>query len=207
MICAILAKSPVPGRVKTRLCPPATPEQAARLAAAAFLDTLATVTSCSWIVPVVALAGKLDHPQLRAAMRDVPVVVQRGENLGERIAAAHLDAAALFPGRPILQIGMDTPQLTAADLEQCRDAMHDGVLAPAADGGWWLLGLRNPEHARLVADVPMSRPDTGARTLAALRNGGLRVALGPELSDVDTMADAYAVAALAPRSRFAAELG
>jgi glycosyltransferase A (GT-A) superfamily protein (DUF2064 family) len=78
------------------------------------------------------------------------------------------------------------------------------VLGPATDGGWWVLGLRDPRAAALVADVPTSRDDTGARTLHALRAGGLRVGLLPELTDVDTAADAVAVAAVAPAGRFAA---
>ena len=78
------------------------------------------------------------------------------------------------------------------------------VLGPAADGGWWALGLRDPRLARVVADVPTSRDDTGERTLHALRAAGLRVGVLPELTDVDTAADAVAVARAAPWTRFAA---
>ena len=78
------------------------------------------------------------------------------------------------------------------------------MLGPAADGGWWALGLREPAHAVALWTVPMSMPDTGERTLAALRARGLGVALLPTLRDVDTAADAHAVAALCPGGRFAA---
>ena len=74
----------------------------------------------------------------------------------------------------------------------------------AEDGGWWALGLRNPEHAQVLRDVPMSTERTGTLTRQALEGRGLRVATLPVLRDVDTIADATAVAELcAPGSRFA----
>lgn len=208
----VLAKAPEPGLVKTRLCPPATPQQAAELAAAALLDTLDAVIAVPGAEPVVVLTGALPRAALAAelavALRGAHVRRQRGDGLGRRIAAAHADTAALLPGRSTLQLGMDTPQVDAALLAACLDRLHatgtDAVLGPATDGGWWVLGLRDPRAAALVADVPTSRDDTGARTLHALRAGGLRVGLLPELTDVDTAADAVAVAAAAPGGRFAA---
>ncbi len=205
----VLAKAPEPGRVKTRLCPPLTPQQAADLAAAALLDSIAAATGVPGARPVVVLTGMLERAarrgELAGALRDVVVVQQRGDALGERIAAAHRDGGA---GRRTLQIGMDTPQVDAALLAAADEALAapgiDAVLGLAPDGGWWALGLRNPAHAELIADVPTSRDDTGTRTLAALRGGGLRVTLLRQLSDVDTAADVVAVAATAPGSLFAA---
>jgi uncharacterized protein len=210
----VLAKAPVPGRVKTRLCPPATPGQAADLAAASLLDTLAAVAGVPGADPVAVLTGRLPGAvraaELTATLRAFRVLPQRGDGLGERIAAAHADTAALLPGHPTLLVGMDTPQADAALLAACLDRLYapgtDGVLGPAADGGWWALGLRDPRAARLVAHVPTSRDDTGERTLRALRDDGLRVSLLPELTDVDTAADALAVADAAPDGRFAAAL-
>ncbi|MCW2716439.1 DUF2064 domain-containing protein [Pseudonocardia sp.] len=211
-VVLVLAKAPEPGRVKTRLCPPLTPDQAADLAAAALLDSIAAAAAVPGAQPVVVLTGLLERAARRAeigaVLRAMAVISQRGDGLGERIAAAHRDADAAQPGRRTLQIGMDTPQVDAALLRAADDALTapgvDAVLGPAVDGGWWALGLRNPLDAALIADVPTSRDDTGRLTLAALRAGGLRVHLLPELSDVDTAADAAAVAAAAPRSRFAA---
>jgi uncharacterized protein len=97
---------------------------------------------------------------------------------------------------------MDTPQVTPGMLADAAALLADGdaVYGPAADGGFWLLGLRAPDPDRLRG-VPMSRSDTGARQLERL--SGLRVATLPTLRDVDTADDAAHVAAQAPRTRFA----
>jgi hypothetical protein len=125
------------------------------------------------------------------------IVPQCGGGLDERLAAAF----AAVPG-PALLIGMDTPQLNPALLAVDWEAA-DAWFGPAADGGFWGLGLRRPDAA-LVRGVPMSTADTGAAQRARLHAAGLRVAELPRLRDVDTAADAVAVARQAPHSRFAA---
>ncbi|WP_033343226.1 TIGR04282 family arsenosugar biosynthesis glycosyltransferase [Catenuloplanes japonicus] len=201
----LLAKAPVPGRVKTRLCPPCTPEQAAGVAAAALADTVDTVTASAADRRVLVLDGA--HP----APPGWTVTAQRGGPLGERLAHAFADHA----GPATILIGMDTPQLTTAGLDAALRLLTgwggpDAVLGLAADGGWWALGLRDPGGTKARAavaglrDIPTSRSDTGARTLALFRGEGLRVALLPVLRDVDTAADAAEAAALcAGDSRFA----
>jgi uncharacterized protein len=208
----VLAKAPVPGKVKTRLCPPASPAQAARIAAAAFLDTVDAVLTVPDVTPVVALTGDLaqaiDAESLTERLQATTVLPQRGTTLGQRIAAAFADTAAVVGHLPVLQIGMDTPQADAKLLSHCLDLLDgdgvDAALGTATDGGWWVLGVRRPELAGLIADIPTSLPDTGARTLAALRACGCRLIELPELSDVDTWEDAVAVAAEVPDGRFAA---
>lgn len=198
----VLAKTPVPGRVKTRLCPPCTPDQAAAVAAAALADTMAAVTAAPATRRCLVVDG--DQPAPPGWHR----TTQRGGTLGERLVHAYADTR--LDGVGSLLIGMDTPQVSAGLLadaarrlgEDADDA--DAVLGLAEDGGWWALGLRNPSHGQALRQVPMSTPDTGALTLAALRARGLRVAALPTLRDVDTYADAHAVAALCPAgSRFA----
>jgi glycosyltransferase A (GT-A) superfamily protein (DUF2064 family) len=197
----IMAKSPVPGQVKTRLCPPLSAGEAAEVAAASLLDTLDAALSTPGAVPVVALAGVVGREDVRDALAECVVIPQRGSTFAERLVHAHADVARF--GMPVLQIGMDTPQVTPALLESCAE-FEEAALGFALDGGWWALGLRDPLHAEALRDVPMSRADTGARTLDAL--AGLKVRTLPILSDVDTMADARAVAAQVPRSRFATAL-
>lgn len=201
----VIAKAPVPGEVKTRLTPPCTPEQAAGLAAAALEDTLAAVTAAaSGRRRVLVLDGPLEALPGGGAPSGFEVVVQRGEGLAERLAAAFADA-----GAPALLVGMDTPQLTSGLLEAGLVALEgpgtDAVLGAAADGGYWTIGLREADP-RVFADVPMSVPTTGAAQRARLFELGLSVAELPPLLDVDTIEDARQVASLAPATRFAATL-
>lgn len=210
-VLLVMAKAPVAGAVKTRLCPPATPKQAARIAAAALHDTIDAV-SATGLVAVLACAGRpadgVDGEALTAALAGWTVLAQRGAGLGDRLAHAHADVAEAFPGHPVLQIGMDTPQAGPARLAAAARRLDTAtaVLGPAADGGWWSLGLRDPRHAAVLRDVPMSTADTGRHTLAALAGRSLRVAALPVLRDVDEWPDALAVAAAAPASRFAREV-
>jgi len=211
VVLLVVAKAPVAGLAKTRLAPAVGATNAARLAAAALLDTVDSVRAVPDTRPVVALTGDLSTaeraPELTEALAGCTVIAQRGDDFGDRLANAHADVAARFPGLAVLQIGMDTPQvsprlLTGAVVRLLADGA-EAVLGPAADGGWWALGLREPADAHVLRAVPMSRSDTGTRTLFALRGLGRRVRRLPTLSDVDTMADAMRVAALAPETRFA----
>jgi glycosyltransferase A (GT-A) superfamily protein (DUF2064 family) len=205
----VVAKAPVAGLAKTRLCPPATPAQAARVAAAALLDTLAAVRATGSTVPVLAHTGRFtdaEHAaELTPALTGWHLLPQRGGSFADRLANAHADAGAAFPGRPVLQIGMDTPQVQPATLAAAlrQLAEHDAVFGPAADGGWWALGLRDPAHATVLRGVPMSTAETGRGTLAALRDRGVRPAALPVLRDVDDWPAAEEVARQAPGSRFA----
>ncbi|WP_239101261.1 TIGR04282 family arsenosugar biosynthesis glycosyltransferase [Microbispora amethystogenes] len=198
----VIAKEPRPGRVKTRLTPPYTPSQAAVLAEAALRDTLAAVAAAPAARRVLALLGEAG-PWLPAGYDVVP---QRGDGLAERLTHAFDDARSACPA-PAVLIGMDTPQVTPGLLAEAGRLLdgHDVVVGPAADGGFWLLGQREPDPA-LLSGLPMSRSDTGALLLRRIREAGLRTALLPELTDVDTAADARAVAERAPSSRFAAVL-
>lgn len=204
--CLLVAKAPVPGRAKTRLGATVGHAAAAELAAASFLDSIAACAAAFGAGRcVLALDGCLDHGvharELVAALRGWTVVGQSGDGLGERLARAHADVG---PG-PVVQIGMDTPQVTPTVLRGLADLL-DGCAAavgPAADGGWWGLALRDTRDARVLTTVPMSRADTGSRTVGALADLGLSVALGEPLRDVDTQADAEAVAAACPGTRFA----
>ncbi|MEV0355679.1 DUF2064 domain-containing protein [Nocardia sp. NPDC050697] len=198
----VIAKAPVAGLAKTRLSPPLTPREAADLAAAALLDTLDAVLAADVAHRVVACTGDLAAaergPEVRALLARFEVVPQRGGTFGERLACAHADAAR--GGLPVLQIGMDTPQLTPGELTAAAAELAgtgDAVLGPATDGGWWALGLPTPQPARALTTVPMSTARTGELTRDAMQGCGLRVRTLPTHSDVDLFDDALRVAAQA----------
>ncbi|MDF4252254.1 DUF2064 domain-containing protein [Streptomyces sp. WMMB303] len=201
----VIAKEPLPGRVKTRLAPAFTPHGAAALAAAALTDTLRAVLAAPARRRILVLDGSPGPwlPGPEEGGDRIEVVPQDGGGLDERLAAAF----ARCDG-PALLVGMDTPQLTPQLLAPATRAdawqHYDAWFGPAADGGFWALGLAEPDPA-LLRGVPMSTAATGAAQRARLLAAGLRVQDLPELRDVDEPGDAATVAGEAPAGLFAAE--
>ncbi|MEU8707821.1 DUF2064 domain-containing protein [Streptomyces sp. NPDC048565] len=193
----VIAKEPVPGRVKTRLTPPFSPDEAAALAEAALEDTLRTVLTLPALRRVLVLEGR-PGPWMPQGFDVLP---QIPGTLDERIAAAFGSCTG-----PALLIGMDTPQISpdllAPALSPGAWDGCDAWFGPADDGGFWALGLAAPDP-RLVRGVPMSLPGTGRLQRARLTDLGLTVRDLPPLRDVDTAGDAAYVAAAAPHGRFA----
>lgn len=198
----VVAKAPVQGLAKTRIAAEVGVGAAADLAAAALLDTLDTVVGSGMTV-VVALTGDVERAaradELQAVLAGLVVVPQVGTTFGERLARAHCDADG---GGGVLQVGMDSPQLRVDDLTEAADRLsdHASVLGPAEDGGWWLLGVRRGSDASALATVEMSTSTTRQHTLEVLP---APTALLRTVRDVDTWADAQAVAEEIPGSCFA----
>ena len=195
----VIAKAPTPGRVKTRLSPPCSPEQAAELAGAALRDTLAAAARARRAARRVLV---LDGAPGDWVPDGFSIVPQRDGGLAARLAAAFEAAEG-----PAFLVGMDTPQVTPELLDAGLGALEhaDAVFGAALDGGYWGIGLSRPDPAAF-RDVPMSEPTTGAFQRARLAELDLRTVVLPPLRDVDTIEDARSVAAEAPASRFAAAL-
>ncbi|OBF95128.1 glycosyltransferase involved in cell wall biogenesis [Mycobacterium sp. 852014-52450_SCH5900713] len=203
----VVAKAPEPGRAKTRLAATVGDLVAAEIAAAALLDTLDAVAAAPVANRVVAMTGDLSAAaaadEIRQRLESFTVIPQRGNDFADRLANAHADAA---DGYPVVQIGMDTPQVTADMLIDCAQRLQEApaVLGPAVDGGWWVLGLRSPETAECLRTVPMSQPDTGLLTYRALHDLGIEPVAAPRLADFDVFDDVAVVReACGPASRFA----
>jgi glycosyltransferase A (GT-A) superfamily protein (DUF2064 family) len=204
----LIAKETIPGKVKTRLTPAVTPDQAAQLAAACIGDTLAATATLAASRRVLAFDGT----QVPAGAEGFEVLHQVDGTLDLRLGAI-FDAIE----GPILLIGMDTPQISHIDLAAAFDAWPDDVDAwfgPANDGGFWALGINELSadqlgggtRGDLIRGVPMSQDDTGRLQLERLLGAGLNVTMLPELTDIDTIVDAHEVAELAPHTSFAATL-
>ncbi|MET3919110.1 DUF2064 domain-containing protein [Arthrobacter sp. UYEF20] len=196
---AVIAKECVPGKVKTRLSPPLTPEAAAALAQLSLSRTLDTVRHLRARHRILVIDGT---PNAHDAAQ-FTVVPQAAGGLDERLAAI-CDAAT----GPLLIVGMDTPQLSTEHVapllrDWSSDApRHEAWLGLATDGGFWALALRRPDGA-LIRGVPMSTETTGAEQLARLAAAGLSVGMLPELRDMDHFSDALQIAAEIPGTDFA----
>lgn len=192
----VMAKEPRPGRVKTRLCPPCSPGEAAEIAEAALADTLAAVAACGAERKVLALDGR-PGPWLPPGFE---VIAQRGGDFNRRLACAWADT-----GGAGIQVGMDTPQVRPAELDELLGRLDesDAVLGHAVDGGWWVIGWRHADPRAVFSGVPMSTAQTGRAQEARLRSLGLRLHRAGTKRDIDTVADLQAIAEEFPDLRTA----
>ncbi|MBP2668138.1 MAG: hypothetical protein H6Q80_340 [Deltaproteobacteria bacterium] len=201
---ALLAKEPSPGRVKTRLCPPLSHEEAARLCSALLEDTAEELASLRGVRRFLFL----DPPESVTRTCGAPFagfefLPQRGGDLGERMLSA---ASLLFRGgaRRVVLAGADCPGLTAGRVRLAFRELRAGagaVLGPAADGGYYLFGLTFPD-VRLFEGIPWSTEAVLRETAARCRATGAPFSFLRRERDVDTFGDLLAL-----RERLAAHPG
>jgi glycosyltransferase A (GT-A) superfamily protein (DUF2064 family) len=174
----IAAKAPLPGRVKTRLSPPLSPERAAGLAEAFLADVLAAARA------VDPGAGFLcpgeDAADLRARFPGAAIVEQSGEGLTGALATGLATGAVVVAG--------DAPAIRPETIAAALEARAELVLAPSHDGGFGLIRLRG-DPAVLFAGIAWSTGSVLDQTVAAARAAGLGVELLDPVPDVDTVAD------------------
>lgn len=183
MHITIIAKEPREGFVKTRLCPPCTPRQAAEVAAAALLDTLDAVDAVVDGVSDVDRVLLFDGDPTAWARPGYRVVSQRGSGLTNRLSNGFDD---LGPG---LIVGMETPGAVPA-LADAVSALRHGydVVGLAVDGGYWAIGLHHVDPM-VFADIPMSTSSTGLAQLSQLHRMRRPVRMLPMSHDLDTIDD------------------
>lgn len=189
---AVMAKAPQPGLAKTRLIPLLGAPGAARAQRQFTLQTLRTVQAAQLGTITLWCAPDTAHRFFRALFQRWGVVcrAQPGGDLGARMAAAVQSHFASEPQCPLILVGTDCPALTAAHLQQVADALQsfDAALIPAEDGGYVLLGLRQP-CPPVFADIPWSTPAVLELTRQRLRDAGATWRELPALWDVDEPAD------------------
>lgn len=184
-----VAKRPAPGRTKTRLTPPLTPEQASALYECLLRDTLDLMRRVPNVQPAIAFLPSGERGYFEALAPDFDLVLQEGDDLGARLDNALARALDAGYQRAVI-MNSDGPTLPLDCLTRAFDALANGadvVLGPADDGGYYLIGLRRPEP-RLLREVRMSTPDVLADTLAIAARERLRVELLPAWYDVDDAA-------------------
>jgi rSAM/selenodomain-associated transferase 1 len=183
----IVAKRPVPGQTKTRLCPPLSAEQAAQLYECFLRDTLDLARAVSGVVRSIAYLPHGECEYFRQLAPDFELLPQVGAGLGERLDNALTRCLSDGYERAVI-MDSDSPTLPSTFVAQAFDALDDAdvTLGPCDDGGYYLIGLRRPQP-RLLREVRMSMPDVLRDTLALAEQDSLRVALLPTWYDVDTI--------------------
>ena len=192
----VVAKQPAPGHSKTRLCPPLTGAQAAGLYECFLKDTLDVMRQVNGARCAIAyLTGSPVEEQaarawFSALAPDMELVAQRGSDLGERLN--HVLSDALSAGaRQAVVMDSDSPTLPSSYLNRAfelLDGRDDVVLGPCDDGGYYLIGVKQPQP-RLLREVRMSTANVLSDTLALAREMNLRVGLLPAWYDIDTAAE------------------
>lgn len=188
MHLTIIAKEPRAGFVKTRLCPPCTPQQAADVAAAALLDTLDAVDAVVARLTGVDRVLLFDGDPTAWKRPGYRVVAQRGSGLASRLSNAFDD---LGPG---LVVGMETPGAVhnlAAGVSALRSGLD--AVGLAVDGGYWAIGLHRADPV-VFDDIPMSTSSTGLAQLSRLHRLQRQVRMLPMSHDLDTIDDLHIAA-------------
>lgn len=187
----IMAKAPRPGTVKTRLCPPLSPMEAAELYHCFLLDTIAKLRTCRQTSLCIAYTPRTAKSVFTALAPGVPLLPQRGPDLGGRMADCF---AQLFARgyTDVLLTGSDLPTLPRQVVQQALDLMAtpqiDVVLGPSEDGGYYLIGLHTL-HRELFEAMTWSTSQVLAETVRRAEAQGLHIAYLPPWFDVDTPAD------------------
>jgi len=196
----IFGKAPIPGQVKTRLCPPLTPDEAATLQGSLVLDVVERSRAVTRQVDrFLACAPSRAHVffKILEERQGVRLIDQVGEDLGRRMDQAFQEVFALGYQRVVL-VGTDVPTLSASSYGQALGLLsaHDLVLGPSLDGGYYLIGLKKPAPD-LFTDIPWSTDQVCALTSKKAEALGLKTALLPVCRDLDTVDDLLALAPLA----------
>lgn len=190
----VVAKQPIPGLTKTRLCPPLNFSQAASLYSCFLCDTLDNMRKVPGVQRIIGFLPENAQRDFQRLAPDMRLICQRGDSLGMRLN--HLLTEVLATGSPrAVVINSDSPTLPVEYLIQAFEQLADVdvVLGPTEDGGYYLIGLKQPQP-HLLLQVQMSTENVLADTLALAADSRLTVSQLPTWYDVDTIDDLYKLA-------------
>ena len=187
---ALFAKAAEPGRVKTRLVPPLSDQQAAQLAQAFLLDSVAAIKRVAHTVgaePFIFFTPHQAKPWFQALFGQAArLQPQRGEGLTERLQQAYLTLQSRAYST-VCFIGADSPTIPERYLVAAFDALQADnhvAIGPASDGGYYLIGLGAP-HLELFEGIAWSTDRVLAQTCETVERLGLRLTMLPQWYDVD----------------------
>ena len=185
-----MAKAPLPGQVKTRLCPPCTLEEAAELYRHFLLDTFELAARLQGVTVTVAyFPSEAEKTFKSMAPSSFELMPQGGNNLGERLSNA-FEQLFFLGYKQVVAIGADSPTLPLVYIRRSFELLPraDLVLGPSTDGGYYLIGMKAP-HRDLFVGVTMGTDKVLLQTSERARRANLRVSLLPPWYDVDTRDD------------------
>lgn len=186
----VIGKAPVPGHTKTRLVPPLSLQEAATLYRAFLLDTLALALSLGWEQTSLIHPGGHGPDLARLVPNGIQPIEQTGTGLGDALAYAFERQFADGCESAIL-IGSDNPTLSAEPITAAQRALDNGsdlVIGPTLDGGYYLIGMRQPQPG-VFQNIDWSTARVYQQTRERARNLGLRIAAVSRWYDVDESAD------------------
>ena len=198
----IFAKAPIPGQVKTRLCPPLTPDEAASLHGSMVMDIAEQSREIRSLDRFLACTPSLDHAffQTLAIRYRLTLCEQVGDDLGERMD--HALTESLKRGyQYALVIGTDIPALSPETYKKAVSLLktQDIVLGPTHDGGYYLIGLKRPTP-EIFTDISWSTGNVCALTQEKAQVLGRTVGLLDFECDIDTFEDIQTFMAASPDS-------
>jgi rSAM/selenodomain-associated transferase 1 len=200
----IFAKAPIPGQVKTRLCPPLTGDEAATLQGTLVLDVVERSRTVERQMDrFLACSPQKEHPffKIMEGRHGIRTLDQIGDDIGSRMAGV-FDELFGLGYRRVIMVGTDVPTLQPAVFVEAQQSLakHDLVVGPAQDGGYFLIGMTKP-LPQLFQDIPWSTGEVMALTLKKAAALGLTVAQLAVGRDLDRVDDLLAFASQVPSGK------
>lgn len=188
-LAVIMAKEPVPGKVKTRFCPPLTPAEAADLYRCFLQDLMLEMEALADVEVAIAYTpARAEKTFLDFRRKNYSLFAQQGNDLGTRMYRIFKEK--LTEGyAAVTIIGSDCPDLPNRFVQMSFDILLDRhadvVFGPSLDGGYYLVGMKK-NRPSLFADIPWSTEVVLSTTLEKAAQSGIKVELLPAWSDLDS---------------------